>query len=96
MNSTGSATRFAMDCLRRLRLEENSTNTGAISCSICDIYYIDIKYIRKEVCYLKSISKFAMVSPEAKRIINELESGELKMKNVPEEFALDSNIVTKS
>ena len=37
-----------------------------------------------------------MVSPEAKRIINELESGELKMKNVPEEFALDSNIVTKS
>ncbi|MCI6711193.1 MAG: hypothetical protein MR576_04280 [Firmicutes bacterium] len=45
---------------------------------------------------MKSISKFAMVSPEAKRIINELESGELKMKNVPEEFALDSNIVTKS
>lgn len=34
-----------------------------------------------------------MVSPEAKRIIKELKSGELEVRNVPKEFALDANVV---
>lgn len=57
------------------------------------IYYTGIEYIRKEVCYLKAVSKSAKVSPDAKRIIKELKSGELEVRNVPEEFALDSNVV---
>lgn len=43
--------------------------------------------------YLKAVSKSARVSPEAKRIIKELKSGELEVRNVPEKFALDSNVV---
>lgn len=35
----------------------------------------------------------ARISPEAKRIIKGLKSGELEVGNVPEEFALDSNVV---
>ena len=42
---------------------------------------------------MKSISKFAMVSPEEKLIIKKLKTGELEMRDVPEEFALDSNVV---
>ncbi len=57
------------------------------------IYYTGIEYIRKEVCYLKAVSKSAKVSPEAERIIKELKSGELEVRDVPEEFALDSNVV---
>lgn len=45
------------------------------------------------MCYLKAVSKSAKVSPDAKRIIKELKSGELEVRNVPEEFALDSNVV---
>ena len=65
----------------------------SIKINIEYIYCVDIKYIRKGVCYLKAVSKSAKVSPEAKRIIRELKSGELEVRNVPEEFALDSNIV---
>ena len=43
--------------------------------------------------YLKAVSKSARVSLEAKRIIKELKSGELEVRNVPEKFALDSNVV---
>ena len=57
------------------------------------LYYTDIKYIRKGVCYLKAVLKSARVSPEAKRIIEGLKSGELEVENIPEEFALDSNVV---
>ena len=57
------------------------------------IYYTGIEYIRKEVCYLKAVSKSAKISPEAERIIKELKSGELEVRDVPEEFALDSNVV---
>ena len=46
-------------------------------------------YRRFEVNHLDDIR----VSPEAKRIIKELQSGELEVRNVPEEFALDSNVV---
>ena len=42
---------------------------------------------------MKTLSKSVNVSPEVKCIIKELKSGELEMKNVPEEFALDSNVV---
>ena len=42
---------------------------------------------------MKAVSKSARVSPEAKRIIKELKSGELEVRNVPKEFALDSNVV---
>ena len=42
---------------------------------------------------MKAVSKSARVSPEAKRIIKELKSGELEVRNVPEKFALDSNVV---
>lgn len=45
------------------------------------------------MCRLKSISKFAMVSPEEKLIIKKLKTGELEMRDVPEEFALEANIV---
>ena len=45
------------------------------------------------MCYLKAVSKSAKVSPEAERIIKELKSGELEVRDVPEEFALDSNVV---
>lgn len=45
------------------------------------------------MCYLKAILKSARVSPEAKRIIKGLKSGELEVENIPEEFALDSNVV---
>lgn len=41
--------------------------------------------------YLKVVSK--SVSPEVKCIINELKNGELEISDVPEEFALDFNIV---
>ena len=43
--------------------------------------------------YLKAISKSVKVSSEAKHIIKELKSGALEVRNVPEEFALDSNVV---
>lgn len=46
-------------------------------------------YRRFEVNHLDDIR----VSPEAKRIIKELQRGELEVRNVPEEFALDSNVV---
>lgn len=42
------------------------------------------------MCYLKAVSKSAKISPEAERIIKELKSGELEVRDVPEEFALDS------
>ena len=42
--------------------------------------------------YLKAISKSVKVSSEAKHIIKELKSGALEVRNVPEEFALDSNV----
>lgn len=42
---------------------------------------------------MKAVSKSARVSPEAKRIIKGLKSGELEVRNVPKEFALDSNVV---
>ena len=42
---------------------------------------------------MKAVSKSAEASPEVKRIIKELKSGELEVKNVPEEFALDSSVV---
>lgn len=42
---------------------------------------------------MKAVLKSARISPEAKRIIRQLKSGELEISNVPEEFALDSNIV---
>lgn len=42
---------------------------------------------------MKAISKSSNVSLEVKRIIKELKSGELEVGNVPEEFALDSNVV---
>lgn len=45
------------------------------------------------MCYLSAVLKSAMVSPEAKRIIKELKSGELEVRNVPKEFALDANVV---
>ena len=45
------------------------------------------------MCYLKAVSKSAKTSPEAERIIKELKSGELEVRDVPEEFALDSNVV---
>lgn len=45
------------------------------------------------MCYLKAVSKSAKISPEAERIIKELKSGELEVRDVPEEFALDSNVV---
>lgn len=54
---------------------------------------MDIEYIQKGVCYLKTVPKSAMLNPEAKRIIKELKSGELEVRNVPEEFALDTSIV---
>ena len=43
--------------------------------------------------YLKAISKSVKVSSEAKHIIKELKNGALEVRNVPEEFALDSNVV---
>ena len=42
---------------------------------------------------LKSILKSTRVSLEVKCIIKELKSGELEVRNVPEEFALDSNVI---
>ena len=42
---------------------------------------------------LNSISKSAMANAEVERIIKELKSGELEMRNVPEEFALNSDVV---
>lgn len=42
---------------------------------------------------MKAVSKSARVSPEAKRIIKGLKNGELEVRNVPKEFALDSNVV---
>lgn len=39
------------------------------------------------------VSKSVEVNSEIKCIIEELRSGELEVRNVPEEFALDSNIV---
>lgn len=45
------------------------------------------------MCYLKAILKLERVNSEAKRIIKNLKSGELEVSNVPEEFALDSNVV---
>ena len=42
---------------------------------------------------MKAVSKSAKISPEAERIIKELKSGELEVRDVPEEFALDSNVV---
>lgn len=42
---------------------------------------------------MKTVLKSAKVSPEAKSIIKELKSGELEVRNVPEEFALDFNVV---
>ena len=42
---------------------------------------------------MKAVSKSAMVSPEVKRIIKELKSGKLEVRNVPDEFTLDSNVV---
>ena len=45
------------------------------------------------MCYLKAVSKSAKISPEAERIIKELKSGELEVRDVPEEFALEANIV---
>ena len=44
------------------------------------------------MCYLKAIYKSTRVSLEVKRIINGLKSGELEVRNVPKEFALDSNV----
>mgnify|MGYP001779268632 FL=1 len=45
------------------------------------------------MCYLKAIYKSTRVSLEVKRIINGLKSGELEVRNVPKEFALDSNVL---
>lgn len=42
---------------------------------------------------MKAVSKSTNISPEIKGIISELKSGKLEVKNVPEEFALDSNVV---
>ena len=42
---------------------------------------------------LNSISKSATANAEVERIIKELKSGELEMRNVPEEFALNSDVV---
>ncbi|MFN2939624.1 hypothetical protein ACKX2D_11380 [Lachnospiraceae bacterium YH-ros2226] len=42
---------------------------------------------------MKAVSKSAKVSPDVKRIIKDLKSGELEVGDVPEEFALDSNVV---
>lgn len=42
---------------------------------------------------MKSVPKSTRISPEAKSIINQLKSGELEVRNVPKEFALDSNVV---
>lgn len=42
---------------------------------------------------MKSISKSVKVSPEEKHIIKELKNGKLKLEYVPEEFALNSNII---
>ena len=43
--------------------------------------------------YLKAVLKSTRISPEVECIINELKSGELEVRNVPEEFALDLNVV---
>ena len=43
--------------------------------------------------YLKAVSKSARVSPEAKRIIKELKSGELEVREVPEEYTLNRDVV---
>ena len=51
------------------------------------------KNIEKRLCYLIDILKSASVNPEAKHIIKELKNGKLEMRNVPEEFALDYNVV---
>lgn len=49
---------------------------------------------KREVVYLlKAISKSAIISSETKSIINKLKSGELEVRDVPEEFASDSNVV---
>ena len=42
---------------------------------------------------MKAVSKSTKVNPEAKRIIKELKSGKLEVRNVPEEFALDSDVI---
>ena len=42
---------------------------------------------------LKIVSKFMSMSQDVINIINELQSGELEVRNVPEEFALDLNVV---
>lgn len=43
--------------------------------------------------YLKAVLKSTRISPEVEGIIKELKSGELEVRNVPEEFALDLNVV---
>ena len=42
---------------------------------------------------MKSVSKSKSMRPEVKRIIKELKSGELAVRSVPEEFALDTDII---
>ena len=42
---------------------------------------------------MKVILKYTRVSPEEKRIIKELKSGEMDVRDVPEEFALDAEVV---
>ena len=42
---------------------------------------------------MKVTLKSTRTSPEVKKIIKELKSGELEVRNVPEEFALDSKVV---
>ena len=43
--------------------------------------------------HLKAVLTSEKASSEVKCIIKELKSGELEVRNVPEEFALDSNVI---
>lgn len=48
---------------------------------------------KEGVCHLKAVLTSEKASSEVKCIIKELKSGELEVRNVPEEFALDSNVI---